>query len=186
MSAPERPLHFLLAAAMLIGASCSGPRGPRARQAGEQAPNQRGMGRMMPGPMPMMRGGGSAESAGVPPSAAAPAAPVEDCPATDQVLVDQGRRVFGGAGNCFACHGARAAGTAVAPNLTDETWLDIDGSYGAIITLVRSGVPHPKQYPAPMPPTGGARLTSEEVCAVAAYVYSRSHPPPPRREGPPG
>ncbi len=59
----------------------------------------------------------------------------------------------------------------MAPNLTDGEWLDVDGSYGAIVGLVRSGVPHPKRFPAPMPAEGGAQLTTEQVCAVAAYVH---------------
>jgi hypothetical protein len=36
-------------------------------------------------------------------------------------------------------------------------------------------VPYPKQHAAPMPPMGGASLTPQQVCAVAAYVYSLGH-----------
>ena len=38
-----------------------------------------------------------------------------------------------------------------------------------------TGVPKPKEHPAPMPPKGGAPLTDDQVKAVAAYVYSLSH-----------
>lgn len=167
-------------AAALLAVACSGGPGHGARGAGEPGAEGEpasprggmgGMGRMMSGPMPMM-GGAPADTAAAPRPTAAPAPAAEACPPTGQTLVDQGRRIFSGAGNCFACHGPGATGTQVAPNLTDATWLNIDGSYGAIIALVRSGVPHPKQYPASMPPMGGAQLTGEEVCAVAAYVYS--------------
>ena len=78
-------------------------------------------------------------------------------------------------GTCTACHGQDAKGTAVAPDLTDSQWLNGDGSYQFIVHTVTTGVPHPKQHPAPMPPKGGATLTDDQVKAVAAYVYSLSH-----------
>ena len=99
-----------------------------------------------------------------------------ECPAVDPKLVAQGRAIFTGAGNCQMCHGANAKGTPLAPDLTDATWLNIDGSYAAIAGLVNKGVPAPKKYPAPMPPMGGASLAAGQVCAVAAYVYSLGHP----------
>ena len=104
---------------------------------------------------------------------AAPAA-ARDCPEVDQEMVDEGREIFVGSGACFSCHGGDATGTQLAPDLTDEAWLHVDGSYGAIAELVRTGVPEPQQYPAPMPPMGGAALSAEQTCAVAAYVYSLS------------
>lgn len=106
-----------------------------------------------------------------PPKVGAAAATAPECPKISQALVDLGRRIFTGSGNCYACHGSNAHGTALAPNLADTTWLDIDGSYAAIAGLVRTGVPHPKKHPAPMPPMGGAQLSAEQVCAVAAYVH---------------
>jgi hypothetical protein len=36
-------------------------------------------------------------------------------------------------------------------------------------------VPQPKEYRNPMPPTGGAQLTPDQVSALAAYVWSLSH-----------
>jgi mono/diheme cytochrome c family protein len=105
------------------------------------------------------------------PTVGAAAAAAPECPKITQALVDLGHRVFTGSGNCYACHGSNAHGTALAPNLADTTWLDIDGSYAAIAGLVRTGVPHPKKHPAPMPAMGGAQLSAEQVCAVAAYVH---------------
>ena len=78
-------------------------------------------------------------------------------------------------GTCTACHGQDAKGTAVAPDLTDQQWINGDGSYNFIVQTVTTGVPQPKQHPAPMPPKGGASLTDDQVKAVAAYVYSLSH-----------
>lgn len=80
-----------------------------------------------------------------------------------------------GGGTCSACHGQDAKGTAVAPDLTDQQWINGDGSYDFIVRTVTDGVPKPKQHPAPMPPKGGAPLSDEQVKAVAAYEYSLSH-----------
>jgi mono/diheme cytochrome c family protein len=93
----------------------------------------------------------------------------------DAKLVADGKKIFTGKGNCYACHGADAKGTPLAPNLTDTTWINIDGTRAAIEGLVKAGVPKPKEHPAPMPPMGGASLKPEELQAVAAYVWSLSH-----------
>lgn len=80
-----------------------------------------------------------------------------------------------GGGTCSACHGQDAKGTAVAPDLTDQQWINGDGSYDFLVKTITDGVPQPKQHPAPMPPKGGAPLTDDQVKAVAAYEYSLSH-----------
>lgn len=91
-------------------------------------------------------------------------------------MVAQGREIFNGKGNCMTCHGPEAQGTALAPNLTDDEWLNIDdSSWESIQQIVRNGVPTPEQHPSPMPPMGGAQLSDEEIRSVAAYVYSVSH-----------
>lgn len=64
----------------------------------------------------------------------------------------------------------------LAPNLTDNEWLNGDGSYQFMVNTITSGVPKPKKYPAAMPPMGGATLTPAQVQSVAAYEYSLSHP----------
>ncbi len=87
-----------------------------------------------------------------------------------------GEKIFHGraaGGLCFSCHGASAKGTkGLAPNLTDATWLHGDGSFLFLVTTIEQGIPKPKEAGAPMPPKGGARLSTEQVHAVAAYVYS--------------
>jgi mono/diheme cytochrome c family protein len=96
--------------------------------------------------------------------------------ATSDAIAAQspGRKVFEGKGLCHACHGKDARGTPLAPNLTDAEWINIDGSLPAIVALVRTGVPKPLRYPAPMPPMGGAKLSTAEIEAVAAYVKELS------------
>ena len=57
-----------------------------------------------------------------------------------------------------------------------------DGSYAGIGKTITDGVPQaPKEYRSPMPLTGGAQLAPDQVSAVAAYVWSISHNPAPKR-----
>jgi mono/diheme cytochrome c family protein len=127
--------------------------------------------------------GGGERPAGDTASGAAPATP----PATGaqagvgQItpqLIALGDSIFEGkaaGGICYTCHGPEGQGTQLGPNLTDQQWLHGDGSYEFIVRNVSTGVPTPKQYPGPMPPFGQT-LTPEQIRAVAAYVYSLSHP----------
>jgi mono/diheme cytochrome c family protein len=92
--------------------------------------------------------------------------------------IAEGDKIFHGqeaGGTCTACHGQDAKGTAMAPDLTDNTWIHGDGSLSFIEHTVTTGVPQPKSHPAPMPPMGGASLSPDQIKAVAAYVYSLSH-----------
>ena len=76
-------------------------------------------------------------------------------------------------GICMTCHGPGAKGGQLAPDLTDQQWLNGDGSYDFIVQVISNGVPEPKQHPAPMPGFGQT-FTPDQVRAVAAYVYSLS------------
>jgi glucose/arabinose dehydrogenase/mono/diheme cytochrome c family protein len=95
-----------------------------------------------------------------------------------QQMVALGERIFlgqvGGA-TCTGCHGADAKGTPLGPDLTDTQWLWGDGSFASIAKTITNGVPQPKQYRSPMPPMGGAQLTSDQVSALAAYIWALSH-----------
>lgn len=95
-------------------------------------------------------------------------------------LIALGDSIFHGkvaGGMCFGCHGVDAKGTpGLASDLTSGKWLHGDGSYDFIMKIVETGVPRPKKAAAPMPPMGGAKLGPAEVRAVAAYVFSLSHP----------
>ncbi|HEU4586408.1 MAG TPA: c-type cytochrome [Gemmatimonadaceae bacterium] len=124
---------------------------------------------------------GTTGAAGAPGAAAggAGAAAGDGAGSITAAMIAQGDSIFHGqvgGGTCFTCHGQDAKGTTLAPNLTDNVWIDGDGTYNYIVQRVTTGVPQPKQYPAPMPPRGGAPLTDAQVRAVAAYVYSLSHP----------
>jgi mono/diheme cytochrome c family protein len=90
-----------------------------------------------------------------------------------QEMVSAGQQLFSSS-TCWTCHGANGTGGQLAPPLNDAQWLNIDGSYDAIVATVANGVPQQKQYPAPMPPKGGAPLTDEQVRQVAAYVFALS------------
>ncbi len=93
-------------------------------------------------------------------------------------MVALGNRIYhgqtGGA-SCAGCHGANATGSPLGPDLTSGKWLWSDGSYTGLEKTIREGVPQPKQYRSPMPPMGGAQLTSDQLSAVAAYVWALSH-----------
>ncbi|HEY6219437.1 MAG TPA: cytochrome c [Gemmatimonadaceae bacterium] len=81
--------------------------------------------------------------------------------------------------SCYRCHGPDAKGTPRGPNLTDQTWIHIDGSYDAIVNLVTTGFTKAEQkdpqYQFTMNPRGGMRLTDDQIKAVAAYVWTLSH-----------
>ena len=110
-------------------------------------------------------------------AAAAPATPVANVPlpaGVTQAMVTDGAAIFSGPGNCMACHGAGGSGGPIAPKLADNQWLNIDGEYESIVHLITTGVPSPRQFPAPMPARGGSTITDEQVRQVAAYIYSIS------------
>src|ERR1700741_4044649 len=99
-------------------------------------------------------------------------------------MVALGERIYhgqvGGAA-CTGCHGDSGQGTPLGPDLLGKKWLWSDGSYAGIAKTITEGVSQPKQYRSPMPPMGGAQLTSDQVSALAAYVWSLSHRTSPHR-----
>jgi glucose/arabinose dehydrogenase/cytochrome c5 len=113
---------------------------------------------------------------GIHPNAGAQAAlPTPPGATPDQVAL--GDRIYHGevaSAPCEGCHGTDGKGTPQGPDLTSSKWLWGDGSLASIVQVITSGVPKPKQYGTPMPPMGGADLTSSEVSAVAAYVWALS------------
>jgi mono/diheme cytochrome c family protein len=89
-------------------------------------------------------------------------------------MVQQGKTVFETT-TCFTCHGMDASGTALAPNLRDQEWLNSDGSFDGIANVVRTVVMQPVRYPGMMPAMGGAQLSEDQIRNVAAYIYAISH-----------
>lgn len=78
---------------------------------------------------------------------------------------------------CYVCHGPNGKGVdGIGPNLTDKEWLNTDGTVASIEKVVTDGVAKPKKSATPMPPKGGGQLTDGQIKAVAAYVFSLSHP----------
>ncbi len=97
-------------------------------------------------------------------------------PGVTPKLVTQGKALFAGKALCAACHGPDGAG-ALAPSLIDTTWLHSKGSYLEIVAQIKSGVEgKDSKSGVVMPPMGGARLSEDEVKAVAAYVWRISRP----------
>ncbi|MBA3258416.1 MAG: c-type cytochrome [Gemmatimonadales bacterium] len=98
--------------------------------------------------------------------------------AVTPAAVAKGDNIYHKSGLCYACHGSNAEG-AVGPNLTDAEWIHGDGSYDSLVATVTSGVPKEKSKSGiMMPPKGGSTISDDDVKAVAAYVYSLSHPSP--------
>lgn len=91
-------------------------------------------------------------------------------------MVEAGKTLYPTA-VCAACHGPEAKGVpGMAPSLADATWLNIDGSYAAIVTTITEGVAKPKESPTPMPAKGGnAGMTDQQVKELAAYIFALSH-----------
>ncbi|MGH8181482.1 MAG: c-type cytochrome, partial [Steroidobacteraceae bacterium] len=95
-----------------------------------------------------------------------------------RAMVELGDQVFHGqvaSGTCAGCHGAEGKGTPLGPDLTASQLMWSDGSLNGIEQTILHGVPNPKQYRSPMPPRGGAQLSSQQVSAVAAYVWGLRH-----------
>ena len=91
-------------------------------------------------------------------------------------MIAQGGSIFRDNGLCYTCHGQDATGGPLAPNLTDDEWLNVaEGSYDEIVGVIQSGVAQPKEHAAAMPPMGGASLSEEQVRSVAAYVWALAH-----------
>ena len=89
-------------------------------------------------------------------------------------MVEEGRELFNGAGVCFSCHLTDATGGPLAPDLTDDTWLNVDGEYESIVEVIKTGVAQPIEALGAMLPRAGMPLTDEQVEALAAYAYMLS------------
>jgi mono/diheme cytochrome c family protein len=91
-------------------------------------------------------------------------------------MVTQGTSIFKGPGMCTVCHGIDGKG-GVGANLTDGTWLHSKGSYEEIVQQITTGVPQKESSNGiPMPPKGGSSINEAQLKAVAAYVWTLSHP----------
>ena len=89
-------------------------------------------------------------------------------------MVAEGEALYSGGGICFTCHMEGGVGGPNAPNLTDQEWIGIDGSFESIVDNIMVGVPEPMEFPGLMLPKAGAPITDEQVRAIAAYVWALS------------
>ena len=119
------------------------------------------------------------DSLGAPGDTADSASAAADVPDVLVVLAADsaaGDSIFNRRGTCFTCHGQYGTGMPnLGPDLRDQTWLHSDGSFRAILRIIRGGVAVPKAAPIGMPSFEG-RLSDAELHRVAAYVFSLSHP----------
>jgi mono/diheme cytochrome c family protein len=97
-----------------------------------------------------------------------------------------GDALFHGSANCSRCHGAWGRGSEYGPALTDAIWLHGPGTFEWLVRAVNHGIPENWSVSGiPMPSRGAEPMPEGDVRAVAAYVWSISHPPePPPRERP--
>ena len=89
-----------------------------------------------------------------------------------------GAQIFSGqvgGAPCAGCHGQDGKGTPLGADLTAGKWVWGDGSVAALTKTIVDGVPNPKNHTGVMPPKGGADLSSQQVSAVAAYVWTLGH-----------
>jgi glucose/arabinose dehydrogenase/mono/diheme cytochrome c family protein len=133
-------------------------------------------------PTPSSRTDNLAAGSAVPPEGIHPDAGAQAAlptpPGSTPEAVALGGRIFEGevaSAPCAGCHGTDAKGSPQGPDLTSGDRLWGDGSLAAITHTITVGVPKPKKYGAPMPPMGGANLSSTQVSDLAAYIWALSH-----------
>jgi len=111
---------------------------------------------------------------------AAPAAAqqVPRPPGVTDSTIAWGRHLFHGSANCASCHGDDAQGTDKGPALTGAIWLHGPGTYEWLVEQIEHGIPsHETWTRKPMPMRGWTNMPDADVRAVAAYVWSITHPP---------
>jgi len=84
-------------------------------------------------------------------------------------MIDAGRKVFHGKGNCYACHGDKLQGGPIAPALTGKAWRHISGTFDGIVDRIDNGLSGTLMVPHP----GG--ITESQTFLVATYIYAVSH-----------
>jgi glucose/arabinose dehydrogenase/cytochrome c5 len=154
---------------------------------GSEGGSEGGAANITPCPSATAPAGNPVEATAKPPEGTHPEAGAAALPVPEgatREMVELGQRIYrgevGGA-PCTGCHGGSGEGTPLGPPLTGKKWLWSDGSYAGIKKTITEGVSQPKQYRSPMPPMGGAQLTSDQVSALAAYVWGIGHRTSPNR-----
>jgi mono/diheme cytochrome c family protein len=120
-----------------------------------------------PNPPPVVAGMGAAGPAG------APTVPAGAPAQVTTASIEEGLQLYGTV--CFACHGQNGIGGPAGPPLNDTNWINIDGSFASIVSVIQNGVMQPRQYPGAMPPGGGGNFDAQQIEAISAYVFALSH-----------
>jgi len=92
----------------------------------------------------------------------------QDSVAAREQAIAAGRKIFHGEGTCFACHGAKLEGTALAPTLRAHKWRNGDGSLKMILRVLHTGVLNTLMVSHP------GNINETELQAVASYVWAVS------------
>lgn len=93
-----------------------------------------------------------------------------------EAVIAEGKKIYGGRGLCYLCHGAVPEG-GIGPDLSDSDWIWSEGRYEEIATQVFTGTTREaSKSGVAMPPRGGSHISDDEVRAVAAYIWAVSHP----------
>ncbi len=94
-------------------------------------------------------------------------------------LIQVGDSIFNNRSCARACHGEGGEGGQRAPNLTDDEWVQSDGSLEGIRRTIFWGVRREDfadpNRPFEMNPGGGLQLEWDQYQALAAYVWSLSN-----------
>lgn len=93
-------------------------------------------------------------------------------------MLQTGQELFS-EGSCTRCHGEGGTGGRWGPDLTDDEWVQGDGSLSNIGETIFWGVRR-KDFADPdrrfqMNPSGGMDLEFQELAALTAYVWSLSN-----------
>jgi mono/diheme cytochrome c family protein len=130
---------------------------------------------------------GCGSSSGPATKAPAPAAP-PTYPAGDSLpgdvtaeMVASGEALFN-SGSCAKCHGPGGKNGQYGPNLTDQKWAQISGTFAEIASVITRGIPAAQQKLTTSSPQfamrarGGMNYTDTQIRTLAAYVWTISHP----------
>lgn len=96
-------------------------------------------------------------------------------PAMSDSLIQAGRKVYIGLGQCARCHGDQGQGTEEGVPLVSGSWKLGDGSYDWLVHVIRhAGVSARGRDGERQAMRGPALLFPDEIRAVASYVWSIS------------
>lgn len=87
-------------------------------------------------------------------------------------MIAEGQALYLDQASCASCHAEDGTGSGIGPNIVDNEWIHIDGSFESILQIIIDGVDVPQAHMIPMPALGGGEITEAQARSVAAYVWS--------------